>query len=283
MPQNAILTSRDLHGLTQELVVADLFEGPIEFSAEPGDDHAMIVALHHAPVTVHLFQDGHWQPMASAAPAVHLSPAGGRRGWRWPSGAKLLRLSIDPDELQRFSAQELRLVGAESELDALTVLKDRKITRAAEMIVDVLRDGRPGQAVLFEALTRMLVVHVVRSYAIAQRTFGHSGIDPVLYTRILEHIDQHLSDTIRTTELADLAHMSDSALLRAVKSMTGQTPQDLVRARRVEAARRLLQSSSLNLSEIAAATGFADQAHFSRSFKRAYGQSPLHWRRHLRA
>jgi AraC-like DNA-binding protein len=47
-------------------------------------------------------------------------------------------------------------------------------------------------------------------------------------------------------------------------------------ARHVEA-RRLLQSSSVSLSEIAAKLGYADTATFTRAFRRWCGTSPRRW------
>ena len=52
-----------------------------------------------------------------------------------------------------------------------------------------------------------------------------------------------------------------------------------VRALRVEAARRLLRGSTLTLSDVATAAGFADQSHLTRVFKRATGLTPAGYRR----
>ena len=43
---------------------------------------------------------------------------------------------------------------------------------------------------------------------------------------------------------------------------------------RLEKSRQLLRASSLNLTQIALATGFAGSSHFSSSFRAAFGTSP---------
>ena len=73
--------------------------------------------------------------------------------------------------------------------------------------------------------------------------------------------------------------MSESTFLRAVKATTGQTPLELIRDRRLDAACGLLRRDGVSIGEVAIATGFADQAHLSRSFKKAFGVSPKDWRR----
>jgi transcriptional regulator GlxA family with amidase domain len=57
-------------------------------------------------------------------------------------------------------------------------------------------------------------------------------------------------------------------------------------ALRLESARRLLDLPNAVLSDVALQTGFADQAHFTRFFKRQYGVTPgmlLKGRRRTRA
>jgi AraC family transcriptional regulator len=51
-----------------------------------------------------------------------------------------------------------------------------------------------------------------------------------------------------------------------------------VRQLRIEAACRELCESDVSLAEIAAGTGFCDQSHFSRTFKRATGMTPTEYR-----
>jgi AraC family transcriptional regulator len=49
--------------------------------------------------------------------------------------------------------------------------------------------------------------------------------------------------------------------------------------RRVERAQGLMLRSDVSLAQIAIDCGFADQAHFNKSFRRILGESPGAWRR----
>jgi AraC-like DNA-binding protein len=69
-----------------------------------------------------------------------------------------------------------------------------------------------------------------------------------------------------------------NGLLRA----TGKTPQRFVQERRIALAKSLIGSTAQTLAEIAAASGFADQAHMSRLFQREIGVAPSVWRAQIR-
>lgn len=84
------------------------------------------------------------------------------------------------------------------------------------------------------------------------------------------------------TSLDDVARdcgLSRARFTRAFARSVGLAPRAWLRAMRVETAKRLMRDRSRTLSEIAAITGFADQSHLSRTFKRATGMSPTEFRR----
>ena len=74
--------------------------------------------------------------------------------------------------------------------------------------------------------------------------------------------------------LAREVELSPAHLARAFKETLGRAPHQYLLARRLERARRLLETTGATLSDIAQRTGFADQAHFTRLFKRAFGTTP---------
>jgi AraC-like DNA-binding protein len=63
-------------------------------------------------------------------------------------------------------------------------------------------------------------------------------------------------------------------LQRRLKAGLATTPQDLVLAARLEAARCLLAEGRWRVGEVAAQVGFDDPSHFTRRFRAAYGQAP---------
>ncbi|MEZ5295606.1 MAG: helix-turn-helix transcriptional regulator [Ilumatobacteraceae bacterium] len=89
------------------------------------------------------------------------------------------------------------------------------------------------------------------------------------------------TDLARGWRLGDVAAamtMSPRTLQRRLRD-EGTTLSDTVRTTRIEAAQRLLRDPDRSITDIGYVTGFADTAHFSRTFTRACGQTPTVWRR----
>jgi AraC family transcriptional regulator len=85
-----------------------------------------------------------------------------------------------------------------------------------------------------------------------------------------------------SVEMADIAaevNVSPVHLARSFKEHFGSTMSEYLRRLRVERAREQLLSSSKPLSQIAVEAGFADQAHFTRTFKQLVGATPGAYRR----
>ena len=105
-----------------------------------------------------------------------------------------------------------------------------------------------------------------------------AGLAPWRLARVRGHIDRHLDGRLTNAGLAALVRLNEDHFARAFKASVGRPPHAYVVARRIERAKSLLTGSSLALSEVALAAGFADQAHLTRRFKESVGASPASWR-----
>jgi len=113
----------------------------------------------------------------------------------------------------------------------------------------------------------------------SQARVSLGGLAPWQAKRVSAHIDANLGDTIPVSYLAQLVTLSAGHFSRAFKQTFGDTPHGHVMRRRVEAAKAMMLKSAEPLSQIAYLCGFADQAHFSRTFRKLAGATPLAWRR----
>ncbi|HCE42781.1 MAG TPA: hypothetical protein DET40_04475 [Lentisphaeria bacterium] len=66
---------------------------------------------------------------------------------------------------------------------------------------------------------------------------------------------------------------------RVFKNVCGKTVTDEIHERKINAARRLLLNSSMNIKEVATACGFSDTIYFRRIFKKITGYKPLSYRK----
>ena len=83
-------------------------------------------------------------------------------------------------------------------------------------------------------------------------------------------------------ELAALAGVHPSHLLRTFRRHHGATVASFARRRRLDRARAEIATSTRPLSVIALDFGFADQSHFTRLFRQAFGETPGQYARSLR-
>jgi AraC family transcriptional regulator len=97
--------------------------------------------------------------------------------------------------------------------------------------------------------------------------------------RVRTFIDAHLTECIRVSDLSALARSSPSYFSAAFKRTFGASPHAYLMKRRITMAVEQMLGSDAPLSEIAMNCGFADQAHFSRQFRRTMGSTPSNWRR----
>jgi AraC-like DNA-binding protein len=91
-------------------------------------------------------------------------------------------------------------------------------------------------------------------------------------------IHSRYAEPLNVEALACEVNLNERYLISLFRSATGIPPHQFQIAVRVDNARRLLPSAT-PLSTIATASGFADQSHFNRHFKRQYGFTPGAFRR----
>jgi len=76
------------------------------------------------------------------------------------------------------------------------------------------------------------------------------------------------------TQLCQKVGMSRSQLFRKMKALTASSPSRFIRSFRLKKAKMLLETTGLNVSEVAWATGFSSLPHFSRVYQEEFGMSP---------
>lgn len=81
----------------------------------------------------------------------------------------------------------------------------------------------------------------------------------------------------RTRTVAARLGVTPRTLHREVTAWTGLSPKVLARIFRLQAALAALRRGASSLASVAAATGYADQAHMARDFRELAGRPPIAW------
>ena len=96
------------------------------------------------------------------------------------------------------------------------------------------------------------------------------------YIDDLMAVDPGLLLDVTLDELASLSQYSKWQITRDFKALYGCTPFRYITAKRLQAAKILLESG-LPVVQVALSCGFADQSHLTRQFKQGYGITPKAW------
>jgi AraC-like DNA-binding protein len=96
--------------------------------------------------------------------------------------------------------------------------------------------------------------------------------------RVQQFILKEFGQRLALRDLATAAGVSRQHLLKLYRDRCGSSPIQYLYERRLCVAADKLAHTGLTIKEIAKYCGFANEFHFSRKFKEAYGKSPRAWR-----
>jgi AraC-like DNA-binding protein len=149
-------------------------------------------------------------------------------------------------------------------------------TRAARELHALLADPEDGPTaeLAFGTLTDHLLDHL------GDRA-TRDPVVPSIARRLRDHLDDHLTDGTSLTEAAAAVGTSVGHAARSFTAAYGVAPHAYVVGRRIDLARRRLLGGS-PVATVAAETGFTDQAHLTRHFRRYLGNTPAAFRRDRR-
>jgi AraC family transcriptional regulator len=123
------------------------------------------------------------------------------------------------------------------------------------------------------------ILHTVEKPPVHVRQQAQGGLAPWQIRKVTLHIETNLGQPIRSQDLAAILSLNPCHFSRAFRNSFGASPLEYIIRRRIERAQGLMLSTDAPLSQIALECGLADQAHFSRLFRRTVGQTPRTWRR----
>ncbi|MBT1689169.1 AraC family transcriptional regulator [Dawidia soli] len=102
---------------------------------------------------------------------------------------------------------------------------------------------------------------------------------PETFTKLEEALRQNLSHQWTVEEMAALIGLGTTAFSEKVKNYTGFSPLNYLINIRISEAIKLLKKQEINVTEIALETGFYSSQHFSTTFKKLTGYTPVEFRK----
>lgn len=104
-------------------------------------------------------------------------------------------------------------------------------------------------------------------------------LDEQFIRRAIALVEENIGDSDFSVEtLASGVAMSRSTLYKKLMAITGQGPAEFIRTIRIKRGKALLETSQMQITEIAYAVGFTTVKSFTMNFKAEYGMTPSEYR-----
>lgn len=151
------------------------------------------------------------------------------------------------------------------------------------LVLDGDDEQRPGFYALIGHAVQLLLVHLVRAYALSvdRAALGLlAGLSDPQLGRALTciHREPEVEWTVAT--LAKQAGLSRTVFAERFQSRVGQTPIQYLRVWRMHLARKALASGKTTVMALAQELGYQSEAAFRAAFRRTFGQPPSEFRGH---
>lgn len=176
-------------------------------------------------------------------------------------------VEIDTNGLERVQEYGARLN------DHSALAGDESLWLAARMYRE-FRERDKFSPLALECLSNELLIAASRQYLQSPERKC-----PRWMSKVIEYLNESFIVPPSLSELAAEVGVHPTHLTRAFRQFEHCTISDYIRKIRIERACQDMLDSDDSLVDIALGTGFADQTHFTRSFKRITGMTPTEFRR----
>ncbi len=128
------------------------------------------------------------------------------------------------------------------------------------------------ETILFAVLTQL-----IGRYADEPLPTPRTGREPHAATQVKRYLERHYAETVTLDDLSHLTGLSRGYLVQTFHQALGVPPHAYLRQVRVRHAKERLAAGQ-SIAEVALETGFTDQSHLNRWFKRLWGFTPGQYR-----
>jgi AraC family transcriptional regulator len=264
--------------------------------------HGVALEVHHAPACfipehehpVHFLQlqlkgpasfdlktGKHTSRHIAERGTIFFCPQGTRDQQYWQTPTERLAVALDP----AFVASTLEDTASLQSYSFAERwdLRDSHIERIMLALLADVEEQSPAGRLYGESLGTALSVYLLKRYGTRplRACSARGGLPVYRLRRVLDYIAANLGEDLSLQDLAAVAGASSHYFAHLFKRSTGMTPHHYVLTQRIERAKKLLAGSSMTVLQVATETGFVDQSHFTKVFRRIAGATPRTFRANI--
>lgn len=169
-------------------------------------------------------------------------------------------------------------------IPVMTIVEQMNACERLEIFRAGAIDCIPSPVLPEELLTRLNIHLGQQPGAMPQETDGQpvsTNEDDILVNAARRYISDHLRTIANTRMIAIELGISDRRLVEAFRARLDTTPFEYLRSERMEMAKDLLRTTTLNQTAIAEEIGYSSAANFSTAFREFTGLTPAAYRREI--
>lgn len=243
----------------------------------------MIVQYRRGDTPMDRQFDGRWTRTRCGPGHFSLLSHSMQSHWNWTEGLVVSHLYLN-DALMKRVARDIRdrEVGRVCLHDVLQG-HDPVVSHIADQLTIEAANNGPAGKLYAESLSVQLAVHLLRNYASFEnrKAAGSSPLSQRQLKLLEDYVDAHLHEPLSLDELAGVLGLGVWTFSRYLRKSVGMPAYSFVQRKRLERACALLREHRCALKDVAAACGYSDQAHMTRSFRKAMNVTPGQYRRAL--
>lgn len=233
------------------------------FSPHRHDTYALGVTLHG----IQTFRYRGSERFSRPGNVIVLHPDEVHDGGAGDEDGLIYRMIYLPPDLIRSACGQSRALPFVAD----PVLSDTGLWHVLVEILDDF-DDEPGD-LRFDDVVMRLAAGLSRHAGVGEAV-GPTAQFAVRMAR--DFLESHCNEAVRSETLEAITGLDRYELARQFRRMLGTSPHRFLVMRRLEWAKRSLAKGG-SLADAAAEAGFADQAHFTRHFRKAVGMTPGRW------
>ncbi|GAC1558154.1 MAG: AraC family transcriptional regulator [Beijerinckiaceae bacterium] len=241
----------------------------------------MIVVYKEGATPMHRRCDGAWRAETVAPGSISLLTHAARSHWRWTEPIEVSHLYLSPSAVADVAADVYERDIKDVELFDVLKAEDAVLANLSAMLIHEANERGLGGRLYVEALTNQACIHILRKYANVtfRKPIALGGFSPAQARLVKSYIEENLERSISLAELAGAVGLSVFHFTRKFRAEFGCPPHSYLIQRRLEHAKRQLCRKDMPLKLVAASSGFSDQSHMTRLFRRLLNLTPTEYRR----
>ena len=143
--------------------------------------------------------------------------------------------------------------------------------------ISEISDAVESNNEMLRSILDLILTTCAARYQVTENLLN-KGKGQILVKRFFHLVEENHQKNLSMSDYSGMIGITPNHLTQTVKSLTGKTSSQIIKAKQLLEIKRLLVHTNLSISEIANQLNFEDQSYFTKFFKRETGFTPVQFR-----